>query len=222
MNLIDFHVHSDSSDGLLSMRDLAKKAEDVGLDALVLTDHDYWSGSFDRNLTLMDCFSKEIGIPVIVGCEINTPSGEFLLFGKEAIDRWLSFRDQLSKIFTVAGCSNFWNAFRFDVLGSFLKDGIEKMGTPYAMIMCHPASADFYSKQPRSMFELIHGFEIVNRGIRSNPDTVRVLRKLMPWARKLSNSDAHDDEIGLSRNEVDIEGPVTEESLIEWLRRGKS
>lgn len=61
---IDLHTHSTYSDGTLTPREIVKKAADIGLAAVALTDHDTVNGlpeAFDAG--------KEYGVEVISGIE---------------------------------------------------------------------------------------------------------------------------------------------------------
>jgi len=74
--LIDLHTHTfpKSDDSLLSPEELIVQAKRNGLDAVCVTDHDwYWTeGAIDH-------MSKEHNFLIIPGVEINTEEGMFSL-----------------------------------------------------------------------------------------------------------------------------------------------
>lgn len=63
---VDLHVHSTTSDGLLTPRDLVRHAVEVGLKAMALTDHDTVAGIPEALAA-----GREFGIEVIPGVEIS-------------------------------------------------------------------------------------------------------------------------------------------------------
>ena len=65
--IIDLHTHSNKSDGTLSPVELAKKAKEVGLSAIALTDHDTNNGVAEF---VKEC--ESLGIEGIPGIEIST------------------------------------------------------------------------------------------------------------------------------------------------------
>ena len=67
MGRVDLHLHSIYSDGMLSPKELVKRAKEVGLSAISLTDHDNVSG-IDEALR----YGPKYGIEVIPGVELST------------------------------------------------------------------------------------------------------------------------------------------------------
>jgi hypothetical protein len=65
-DLVDLHVHSSVSDGLLTPRDLVRHAKEVGLKAMALTDHDTVAGVAEALAA-----GREFGLEVIAGVEIS-------------------------------------------------------------------------------------------------------------------------------------------------------
>lgn len=65
-DLVDLHVHSSASDGLLSPRDLVRHAREVGLKAIALTDHDTVAGVADAQAA-----GRDAGLEVIAGVEVS-------------------------------------------------------------------------------------------------------------------------------------------------------
>lgn len=69
--MIDLHTHSTASDGTDSPRELVRKAAEMGLEAMALTDHDTVQG-LDEALEA----GREFGVEVIPGCELSAESFE--------------------------------------------------------------------------------------------------------------------------------------------------
>src|SRR6266568_1082308 len=63
-NYIDLHTHSTASDGIYSPAELLRRAKDIGLRVLALTDHDTTGG--------LDEAARALDIDFIPGIEINT------------------------------------------------------------------------------------------------------------------------------------------------------
>lgn len=240
---IDFHCHTIASDGAHTIPHLARTAKERGLGALVVTDHCYSEGSWYANKVTLKTLEREgveLPVPVIVGSEIYTPFGEFLLFGNKVISNWYYTRDKLKHVFKLFGATAYWKFFWDYVCcsGAWAAGGIDldrdlyldKVGIgtelPYAMIMCHPGkSEEAYDAFPDEMYRCIHGFEIGNSGNRWDElpgmeGVVDALRHKIKKPRELTNSDCHRDELGQMRNTVEIPDgkELNEGQLIHWLR----
>lgn len=76
--MIDFHTHSNASDGSFSPAELVEKAHSLGITALALTDHDCLSG-----LPAAAAAAKVLGLRFVHGVEIEISfgPGEFHLLG---------------------------------------------------------------------------------------------------------------------------------------------
>jgi len=76
---VDMHVHSEASyDGKEPVDLILEHAEDIGLDAVVITDHDEIETSLEA-AELADDYGL-IGIP---GVEVSTKAGHLLAIGVE-------------------------------------------------------------------------------------------------------------------------------------------
>jgi len=64
--MIDLHVHSTASDGVLSPRQLVKKAKGLGLSALGIADHDSISGISEALLA-----GKQFGVEIVPAVELS-------------------------------------------------------------------------------------------------------------------------------------------------------
>ena len=75
MLICDLHVHTNvSRDGESSVEEILKRAEEAGLDAIAITDHD----SVDGAKRAMACASNVIVIP---GIEVSTKQGHLIVLG---------------------------------------------------------------------------------------------------------------------------------------------
>ncbi len=66
MPVYDLHCHSTASDGVLSPRELVRRAAAQGVDYLALTDHDELSGLIDARAT-----ASEHGMELVAGVEVS-------------------------------------------------------------------------------------------------------------------------------------------------------
>lgn len=72
--MIDLHTHSLLSDGVLLPSELARRAEEKGIDVLAITDHVDTSNIdfvIPRIIKVCDELNKVIGIKLIPGCELT-------------------------------------------------------------------------------------------------------------------------------------------------------
>lgn len=77
----DLHIHSNQSDGKASPLEIIHIAQDRGLGAISITDHDTFSGS-----TLALKFSKNYGILLLIGAEVRTDYGDILLYCEKEVN----------------------------------------------------------------------------------------------------------------------------------------
>ena len=75
----DLHLHTTASDGVVSPREIVRKASELGLEVIAITDHDTVDGVPDA----IDEAGHYPGLLVIPGVEINTdlPGGEAHVLG---------------------------------------------------------------------------------------------------------------------------------------------
>ena len=81
MARFDHHVHTSrhSPDSAIDPRELVRRARAVGLDGVVITDHDYqWEA---KELADLAAFGSEHHIEVFSGAEISAREGHFLVYG---------------------------------------------------------------------------------------------------------------------------------------------
>lgn len=81
---IDHHIHTTrhSPDSVMEPSALVRRAREVGLDAVVITEHDQaWS---KRELELLGRDAR--GLVVLAGVEVSAYEGHFLVYGLEHLD----------------------------------------------------------------------------------------------------------------------------------------
>lgn len=93
--IIDTHIHENkySFDSFINFEEAIKKAKQIGLDGICITNHD---NNFLRNE--IGDFSIIDGITVIVGAEILTHEGDILVFGLDEIPEEKLYASELLKL----------------------------------------------------------------------------------------------------------------------------
>jgi hypothetical protein len=210
-----------------------------GLSALVVTDHCSGRCSYFSNVNILKTLSAivyPLPIPVILGCELNTPYGDFVLFGKKAIKNWYQYRDYLSSV----GPESYWLSFSKLVLHKS-RTSIQKQDDdeplvvnliplPYAMFLPHPGRVrNEIERWPDIVWELLDGYEYMNwmeNYHNTHPEVVAFLESKIKSPLRLNNSDAHDSEVGeMNRNVFNVSDKfaLTEGNLIHLFKmRGKN
>jgi hypothetical protein len=98
MGLADLHIHTIYSyDGTATVSSVLRRAKEIGLDVIAITDHDEIAG-VQEAMTL----ASHYGVEVIPGCEITTAEGDLLAYyirekikpGLSLIETLLRVRDQ--------------------------------------------------------------------------------------------------------------------------------
>jgi predicted metal-dependent phosphoesterase TrpH len=76
--LVDLHIHTKplSHDSLLTADDAVQLAKERGIDAICLTEHDFFWDTDEVRET-----SRRHAFPVFPGVELNTEDGHFVVFG---------------------------------------------------------------------------------------------------------------------------------------------
>ena len=72
-DFVHLHVHSEYSllDGMCRIKDLPKRAKELGMKAIALTDHGVMYGAMEFCKT-----AKEAGVKPLIGCEFYVYDGE--------------------------------------------------------------------------------------------------------------------------------------------------
>ncbi len=95
MGLSDLHIHTIySHDGTVTVPAVLKKAAEIRLDVIAITDHD----EFDGALEALD-LAPAYGVSVIPACEISTLEGHLVaLFIHSRIPKFLPFSETLRRV----------------------------------------------------------------------------------------------------------------------------
>jgi len=95
MGFADLHIHTNYSwDGTCTVPATLKKAGEVGLDVIAITDHDEIDGALEAR-----ALASEYGLDVIPGSEVSTADGHLLaLFIHEHIPARLSLAQTLQHV----------------------------------------------------------------------------------------------------------------------------
>ncbi|OQY38323.1 MAG: hypothetical protein B6229_06095 [Spirochaetaceae bacterium 4572_7] len=115
--MIDLHAHTTCSDGSLTPTQLIKRAKDINLNAIAITDHDTLAGLNEGAIA-----SKKLGITFVPGVEIEIDykyKGEFHLLGLGLKELDGSLNNTLKKI------QNFREKRNLEIIRLMTKDNIE-------------------------------------------------------------------------------------------------
>ena len=199
--LIDLHTHTLpwSDDSNLYPAELIHKAKQAGLDAICLTEHDwFWNKEAIAKL------SQEHEFLVLPGAEISTDDGHILVFGVEQYSFGMHHAEYLKRIVDEAG-------------------GVMIMTHPYRRQFYSygdlNAAVEQYCQQP--IFHLLDTIEVLNgRGSeRQNEFSQKLQRRLN--LRGVGGSDAHQlSDIPTSATHFEREIHNVEE-LIAELKAGR-
>lgn len=85
----DLHTHSNNSDGAFPPEEVVRRAAQVGLDGIALTDHDSTAG-----LAAARAEGERLGIQVLTGCEVSSSTGSIgvhvlAYFMDDTYPRWI-------------------------------------------------------------------------------------------------------------------------------------
>lgn len=202
MYAINIHAHTIFSDGMNTPLGMAYEANNLGLTALVITDHYYginsslhWASLNIEKFKLLERSTKEAKaiIPVILGMELAFGGEEILVFGSRLIQGILHMEK--------------------DVTMDYLMN--QKAMNDCAFVLCHPGREENWTR----LRPLLDGYEEYNSGNHYFRDgrSHGALEGLPGWC----NSDAHQAS-GLGRAYNLVDSKITVESdLIRYIKRGK-
>ena len=116
MKLIDLHIHSTASDGSLTPTEVVNRANDLGLTAMALTDHDTVTG-IDEALEA----AKDLDMEVIPGIEVSC-----IYKGKEIhiLGLYIDHKDPKLLSFLKEASRKRYDR-NMEMLAAFNKDGFE-------------------------------------------------------------------------------------------------
>ena len=100
MGLADLHMHTiHSYDGTATVPAVLRRAKEIGLDVIAITDHDEISGALEAMK-----LASYYGVEVIPGIEITTAEGDLLaLFITEKVSAGLSLIETILKVRELGG-----------------------------------------------------------------------------------------------------------------------
>jgi predicted metal-dependent phosphoesterase TrpH len=100
MGLADLHIHTTHSyDGTASVTEVLRKAKQIGMDVIAITDHDEIKGA----IKAME-IAPNHGVEVIPGIEITTADGDLLAFFiKEKVEAGLSLVETVLRVCELGG-----------------------------------------------------------------------------------------------------------------------
>ncbi|MFX4262425.1 PHP-associated domain-containing protein [Pelotomaculum propionicicum] len=98
--LIDAHLHEKkfSADSFISLDMIIKKADELGLDGICITDHD--SNAIRAEAAAL---SKKTGVLIITGAEVLTLEGDMTVFGLDRLPEKTVHANELIRITEAAG-----------------------------------------------------------------------------------------------------------------------
>lgn len=167
--VIDLHAHTrfGSNCSYMPPSDLAKRAKEVGLDAVCITEHNlHW------NVDDLSALSREHDVLVLGGIEVSTEYGDILVFGMRESVVGVAAVDELRRLVDGAG-------------------GVMIAAHPFRkdMFTGHPANVDEIAARP--IFQLVDAVEVFN-GMSNRKEVAlgcEVVRKL--GMRGVGGSDTH-------------------------------
>lgn len=212
---LNLHAHTRYSDGGGTIEEMAIQAKLTGHVACVITDHDYMLGGDETRVNGFNSnqareryaaqlaeaaeISERMEYPIIIGCEISLWHEEGLLFGKEAISTFFTYRELIKS--NIRG-----NTF----------DGSLHL-PDHALILCHPS---LRGKACENYYKMFDGFEAMNSGYLW-PKEDREFLKSQGIRKWYLNLDAHGKSAYVNRGSFynKIDRPINNETeLIEWIK----
>ncbi len=205
--ILDLHIHTswNSADSNLSPAELICEAKRLGLDGVVVTEHDRgWDRFQARDLAAQHNFL------FLRGMEISTDLGHILVYGLDEYVSGIRNAEKLRRVVDEAG-------------------GVIAVAHPFRRIFAPdartgkpPAPLTIAEAARRPVFDLVHGVEVCNGGSvdRENHFAIDVCayRGLAPTG----GSDAH-SELGIGCYATEFTDPIrTEADVIAALRAGRS
>jgi predicted metal-dependent phosphoesterase TrpH len=206
MGLADLHIHTNYSyDGTATVQEVLRKAKQIGLNVVAITDHDEVAGALEAVK-----IAPHFGVEVIPGIEITTAEGDLLaLFITEKVEAGLSLVDTVLKVRELGGVcvaahpmSNGWgmNSLSADTLIQALKNpkvaetligvevyngtSIDRLSNHYARILAIRLKIANTGSSDAHIIENI-GFGATEFEGHSAQDLLKALKKRATKVRKL-------------------------------------
>ena len=122
--IAELHVHSTHSDGRDSVKKLLKRAIELGINVLSVTDHDTINGSLEA----MEIAEEELlPVKVLPGVELTTDKGHLLIYGvKEDFDKGMPFEEAVELARKSGGVCFVAHPFQIERKGIASVDAIKK------------------------------------------------------------------------------------------------
>ncbi len=205
--ILDLHVHTNvgSYDSNLSLLELVHKGKAVGLDGVVVTEHDRgWDRSLARKL------SHEHDFTILCGMEVSTDLGHILVYGLEEYVSGILYAETLRKVVDkVAGVMFAAHPYR----RAFTPTN-GRWDAPKPTLTVQQAA-------DRALVQLVDGLEMYNGATGDRENALAVAVGEYVGVRGTGGSDAH-SELGLGCCVTEFERPIrSEEELTEELRAGR-
>jgi len=205
--ILDLHVHTNvgSYDSSLSPLELIHKGKAVGLDGVVVTEHDH---GWDR--ALASKLASEHDFLILCGMEVSTDLGHVLVYGLEEYVSGILYAETLRKVVDRVGGVMF-------AAHPYRKAFVQTNGrwdAPKPTLTVQQAA-------DRTLVQLVDGLEMYNGATGDRENALAVAVGEYVGLRGVGGSDAH-SELGLGCCVTMFERPVrTEAELIEELRAGR-
>ena len=202
---IDLHVHTTlgSWDSTLHPPELIKKAREIGLDGVCITEHG------KRDTDALQKLREEHDFLILSGVEVSTDLGDILVFGMDDFDKgYMEANDLRELVVQTGGVMVAAHPFRRDF-------------SPVGYGTFNPAlSVDLQEVCSRPIFELVEAVEVANGGSLQEEVlfSFEVIEKLGLCGT--GGSDAHTaNSLGKCVTEFTME-IATEADIIEAIRKG--
>jgi len=205
--ILDLHVHTTvgSYDSNLSPLELIHKGKAVGLDGVVVTEHDHgWDRSLARKL------AREHDFLILCGMEVSTDLGHILVYGLEEYVSGILYAETLRKVVDRV-------------------EGVMFAAHPYRKVFVQ-TNGRWDAPKPtltvqqaadRTLVQLVDGLEMYNGATGDRENALAVAVGEYVGLPGIGGSDAH-SMLGLGCCVTVFERPVrSEEELIEELRAGR-
>lgn len=202
--ILDLHIHTswNSSDSNLSPLDLIQEARRLGLDGVVVTEHDRcWDRFRAREL------AEEYGFLFLRGMEVSTDLGHILVCGLEEYISGIQRAEKLRQVVDDAGgimiaAHPFRRAFTAD-----FRHGKE------------PTPQNLIEAARRPIFDLLDGVEVCNGGSADRENKLAMEVCAVRGLAATGGSDAH-SELGIGCYATQFDDPIrTEADVIATLKQ---
>jgi hypothetical protein len=204
--ILDLHLHTswNSADSNLSPADLIQEAKRLGLDGVVVTEHDRgWDRFLARDL------AAEHNFLFLRGMEVSTDLGHILVYGLEEYVSGIRHAEKLRRVVEDAG----------GVLA--VAHPFRRAFTPDFRHGKEPTPLTLKAAAHRPVFDLVHGVEVCNGGSidRENKFALEVCDYL--GLSPTGGSDAH-SELGIGCYATQFDDPIRSEAdVIAALKEGR-